>query len=175
MKRAKNAAVVGVLAAVYSVTALAVIPFPAMPLSLQCFAVALGSYIFGFKVGLWATAVYVVMGAVGLPVFAGMRGGIGVLFGATGGFVWGFFIIAILCGFTSKKGKPYSVLWGVLALIFAYGVGIWQYAFVTGTYEFSAISAVFLPLFVKDVLLVFASVPLSVLIKKELNKSKTRY
>ncbi|MBQ4647564.1 MAG: biotin transporter BioY [Clostridia bacterium] len=174
MKKAKNAAAIGVLAALYSVTALAVVPFPTMPLSLQCFAVALGAYIFGFKIGISATAVYVAMGAVGLPVFAGMKGGAGMLFGATGGFIWGFLIVAALCGLVSRKGGLYAVLFGLLSLVLAYGIGILQYAFVTGTYTLSAISAVFLPLFIKDMVLIPVAVPLSALIKKELNKSKNR-
>lgn len=61
-----------------------------VPFTLQTFAVFLAIAVLGGKRGTLAVVVYLLMGAVGLPVFAGFSGGVGVLAGATGGYILGF-------------------------------------------------------------------------------------
>ena len=90
---------VGVFAAVLAVLSQISIPLPSgIPVTLQTFAVALCGYALGWKRGLLATAVYVALGLVGLPVFSGFSGGLGKLAGPTGGYILGFLAIAGLAG-----------------------------------------------------------------------------
>ena len=63
-----------------------------MPFTLQIFAVAFMVLVLQPKEAVAAITAYLVLGAVGVPVFSGMRGGIGVLAGATGGFLWGYLL-----------------------------------------------------------------------------------
>ena len=60
----------------------------AVPFTLQTFAVFVVLLILGGERGTLSTIVYVIMGAVGIPVFSGFKGGLGVLFGKTGGYIF---------------------------------------------------------------------------------------
>ena len=89
----------GLFAAIIAVLTLVTIPMPSgVPITLQTFAVALCGYSLGCAKGTAATFVYVALGAVGLPVFSGMKGGFSVLVGPTGGYIYGFVGMAVLCG-----------------------------------------------------------------------------
>ncbi len=174
MSKAYTVAAVGALAALFCAAAFITIPFPFMPLTLQCFAIALGSYIFGAKSSVAAVIIYGAAGAVGLPVFAGAQGGAQVLFGPTGGFVWGFLALALCCGIAKGKGKTCSVLLGLLGLTLCYTAGVAQYAAVTGISfgaSFFAVGALYL---IKDILLVLLAQPLSVSVITALNKAEKR-
>ena len=77
---------VGVFAAVLAVLSQISIPLPSgIPVTLQTFAVALCGYALGWKRGLLATAVYVALGLVGLPVCSGFSGGGGAVLAMAGG------------------------------------------------------------------------------------------
>lgn len=72
------------------------IPAGAVSFTLQTFAVALALLTLGGKWGSCAVMVYLALGAVGLPVFSGFRGGIGTLLGPTGGYLFGFMLTSLL-------------------------------------------------------------------------------
>ena len=61
-----------------------------VPFTMQTFAVCLVTALFGLKRGLWTVVCYMILGAVGAPVFSGFKGGISVLLGPTGGYIVGF-------------------------------------------------------------------------------------
>ena len=67
-----------------------------VPFTLQTFGVFAALVLLGGKRGTIAIALYLVLGAVGLPVFSGFRGGFGVLFGTTGGYIFGFLLSGLL-------------------------------------------------------------------------------
>ena len=99
----------------------------AVPFTMQTFAVFLAVGVLGGRRGTAAVAVYLLMGAVGMPVFSHFTGGLGVLFQATGGYLLGFLFTAlIMWGMEAVPGrKPW-----VLAL--SAGVGLLAcYAFGT--------------------------------------------
>lgn len=75
----------------------------AVPFTLQTFAVCLVTAVFGLKMGVWTVAVYILLGAVGVPVFSGFRGGLGALLGTTGGYIVGFIFTALIVGLAVKK------------------------------------------------------------------------
>ncbi len=66
-----------------------------VPFTLQTFAVFACLLIIGGKRGCAAIAVYIALGAFGLPVFHGFTGGLGILTGPTGGYIFGFLLIGI--------------------------------------------------------------------------------
>ena len=68
----------------------------AVPFTLQTFALFLTLGVLGGRLGALAVGVYLLLGAVGLPVFAGFSGGLGALLGATGGYLLGFLLIALV-------------------------------------------------------------------------------
>ena len=73
-----------------------------VPFTLQTFAVFLAVGVLGGKRGSLAVLIYILLGAVGIPVFAGFSGGIGVLLGNTGGYIIGFLFSALLMWLIEK-------------------------------------------------------------------------
>ncbi|MCQ2385263.1 MAG: biotin transporter BioY, partial [Clostridia bacterium] len=82
-------------AALIAVCAWLVIPGD-VPITMQTFAVYLVLCLFGAKTGLRAIVIYIIIGAIGIPVFSGFGAGIGVLLGTTGGYIIGFVFIGVL-------------------------------------------------------------------------------
>lgn len=101
------------IAAGTALTALAaqvVIPVPGSPVPVtgQTFAVLLTAAALGPARGLAAQALYLILGAVGLPVFAGAGHGTGVAFGATGGYLAAFLAAAAIVGYGARRGADRS-------------------------------------------------------------------
>ena len=94
---------VGLFTAVLAVCAWISIP-TAVPVTLQTFGVFLTVGILGGRLGTLTVLVYMLLGAVGVPVFAGFAGGIGAMLGSTGGYIVGFLLSAL-------------VMWGMEALL----------------------------------------------------------
>lgn len=98
----------------------------AVPFTLQTFGLCLTGGILGGKRGTMVILVYILLGAVGVPVFAGFHSGIGVLLGTTGGYIIGcIFSMLIMWGMEQIPGKRNRILGlsMVLALIVCYGFG----------------------------------------------------
>lgn len=100
-----------------------------IPFTLQTFAIFLALGLLGGKRGTVAILVYLLLGAIGVPVFSHFMGGIGVLFGTTGGYIFGF-LLSGLCywAVTRLLGEkaPIRLLAMVLGLAICYAVGtIW--------------------------------------------------
>lgn len=145
------------------------IPTPLnVPITLQTFAIALCGYWLGLKWGLAATAVYIILGAVGLPVFSFFRGGTQVLTSATGGFIIGFLILSASCGIASRfKKTSLKLLLGIVGLLICHMIGILQFSFVSNTTLFEAAAVSSLPFLIKDIILVIASYPIAKKYKKQ--------
>jgi len=115
------------VAASVALTALAAqvaIPVPGSPVPVtgQTFAVLLTAAALGPARGLAAQALYLVLGAVGLPVFAGAGHGPGVLFGATGGYLVGFLAAAAITGYGARRGADRSPVRTLLLFALASGI-----------------------------------------------------
>ncbi len=67
----------------------------ALPFTMQTFAIFLTAGIFGGKKAFLSMLLYLLLGMIGLPVFAGFKGGIGVILGTTGGYIFGFLLTAL--------------------------------------------------------------------------------
>lgn len=108
-----------------------------IPVTLQTFGVFAAVGILGGKRGTLAVLVYILMGAVGLPVFSGFGGGLGSLVGTTGGYIVGFLFSALLMwGMEKMFGRSMLVLGisMVLGLLVCYAVGtIWYMVVYAGT------------------------------------------
>lgn len=103
------------------------IPLSPVPLVLSDFFVLLAGFFLGPAWGVAAIAMLLFLGGIGLPVFAGGKAGLAVLFGPTGGFLVGFAFCALVVGFIAGRGKP-SVFKDIAALIagnvLIYSVGL---------------------------------------------------
>ncbi|RDB64630.1 biotin transporter BioY [Gordonibacter sp. 28C] len=92
----RSVAFVGLSIALMAVSAWVSVPFGPVPFTLQTFVMVFALLVLTPGECLAAIGGYLVIGAVGLPVFSSMRGGIGVVAGPTGGFLWGFLLGAVV-------------------------------------------------------------------------------
>ena len=107
--KARNMALCALFAALLAVCAWLAIPAGEMMFTMQTFGVFLALGLLGGKRGTAAILVYLALGAVGLPVFTGFRGGIGALLGVTGGYLSGFLVSGLvywlITGLLGNSGK----------------------------------------------------------------------
>lgn len=163
---------VAMMTAVMAIIAQISIPLPSgIPLTLQTLAVAFTGYLLGAKYGTVSVGVYIALGAVGAPVFSGFTGGFQKFLYPTGGFIWGFLLLALSCGLTeivkwSKKERMTSILAGILGILLCHVCGIIQFSSVMGTNPVSAFIICSLPYLLKDLLCVIAAYLLSCAVKK---------
>jgi biotin transport system substrate-specific component len=92
------------------------IPFSPVPITGQTFGVMLSGALLGSKLGALSQVVYLLLGVIGLPVFAGGASGLGTLFGASGGFLFGFPIGAYITGLMLEKKKNASTFYMAIAI-----------------------------------------------------------
>ncbi|MBQ8696426.1 MAG: biotin transporter BioY [Clostridia bacterium] len=137
-------------AAVICVCSVITIPISPVPVNLALFGVMLTALLLPLRWTVAAVTVYVALGLAGLPVFAGMQGGLGVLAGPTGGFIIGYIPCVALINLVSGDGK--SLIRTAAALTagcaVCYVCGSLWYAYVTGgdiLYSFAVCTLPFLP------------------------------
>lgn len=140
---------------------------PFVPMTLQTLVVLMIGAAYGWRLGTATLVLYLLVGACGLPVFAGPVGGLKPLFGATAGFLFGFVVAAFVTGWLAERGWDRSVGWLFLAmgighfiilsmgwawLAFAVGLGVGK-ALIVGVTPFlagallkNAIGALLIPL-----------------------------
>jgi len=128
----QNLCRISIFAATIAVMAQISISMPfGVPLTMQTFAVALAGVVLGAKKGAVAAFVYILLGALGAPVFAQFRGGFDLLVGPTGGYIISFPIMAFVAGFGADRDKR---LWLALGLVAGSAInlsmGMLQLAFV---------------------------------------------
>ena len=101
----KHLALIGLMTAVICVLGpLALnIPVSPVPISLGTLAIYFVISVLGMKLGTISVLIYILMGLVGVPVFAGFTSGPGKLFGPTGGYIIGYVFMALICGFFVDK------------------------------------------------------------------------
>ncbi|MDD6107418.1 MAG: biotin transporter BioY [Clostridiales bacterium] len=130
--KTKDLALCALFAALIAVCAWISIP-ATVPFTLQTFAIFAALGLLGGKRGTVAVAVYLLLGAIGVPVFAGFQGGIGALLGTTGGYLLGFLLTALIVwGMEARFGSKAGVflLSAVLGMLVCYAFGTAWYLVV---------------------------------------------
>ncbi len=163
--------VCALMSAVMCVCSMFTIPTGLISVTLSVFGVLISAVILGRKRAVIATAVFILLGAVGLPVFSGMRGGLGMLAGPTGGFIWSYIPMAFIVGLASDKAVGGFRLPIVIAACFAGAalcdaLGAVQYKFVMGTGFGAAFGACFAPFILLDCAKGLVAAALGVKIRK---------
>lgn len=93
------------------------VPLPGgIPIVLTDFFIMLAAFFLGCKYGTLAAAIYVGLGALGLPVFSGGGNGMASVFGPSGGFIFGYIIMAFTIGFITDKGN-HSAVKNIIAVV----------------------------------------------------------
>lgn len=143
----------------------------AVPFTLQTFAVFLALLVLGGRRGTTAILLYILIGAVGLPVFHSFTGGIGILIGPSGGYITGFFLLSLTYWLITKKAGEklwIKALALLIGLILCYIAGCAQYALVSkvSVSVKSAVLTCVLPFILPDIIKLIFSIFLSNKISK---------
>ncbi|MBO5564958.1 MAG: biotin transporter BioY [Lachnospiraceae bacterium] len=157
----------GLCAAITCVLAPIAIPMPGgVPISLATFSVMLAGCLLGPKWGTLSQTIYVLLGAVGLPVFSGMRGGMGVIAGMTGGYIVAYILLAFISGFVyfrfgkKEQGRTQRALILVIGMILGtlalYAFGTAWFMKVTGMDLKASLAACVLPFLPGDAIKIAA-------------------
>lgn len=165
---------IGVFTAIIAVLAQISIPLPSgVPITLQTFAVMVAGYVLGPKKGALAALVYVLLGAVGVPVFANFTGGFQIVLGATGGFLLSFPLLALAAGVAAtQKNKAFTILWLLGGAAVNYLCGMVMFALVLNSTLGAAFLACVLPYLVFDLIKLVAAAVLGEVVKTALIKAK---
>ncbi len=174
LTKAKLIVLTGMMTAIIAVLSIVQIPMPTgVPITLQTFAVALSGYVLGPWMGAATALLYMLLGLVGIPVFSGFTAGPGVLFGVTGGFIWGFILMATLCGIGARMkdttaGFVLAIAFGVLGLLTCHLLGVLQFSMVTKNSIPASILMVSVPYLIKDVASVIGANLVGMAVRKAL-------
>jgi len=123
-----------VFVAIIAVSAQILIPLPhGVPMTLQTFTITMSGIMLGPKKGTLTALVYLLLGGIGIPVFAGFSGGLGIIFGFTGGFIMSFPIMAYMAGIGGgKNNRVWLACCLTLGTVFNLLVGMLWFGIITG-------------------------------------------
>jgi biotin transport system substrate-specific component len=176
--KTKNLAVTALFTALAIVFSQLILPLPftPIPISLSLFPVFLAGTILPKRYAAYSQLVYLLLGAVGLPVFAGFKGGMGIVFGPTGGFLLAYPIMAFLTAWMIALFHRKTIVSYIIAILAALAVcylcGSLWYVFVGHVSLVKSISATIIPFLAFDCIKVGICAVLAVSINKALIKSK---
>jgi len=151
-----------IFAALTAVGAFVAIPIGPVPITMQSLFVHLAGALLGSRLGALSQFIYVLVGVIGLPVFAGGAGGLGVLMGPTGGYLIGFIVGGgYLTGRLVEMRKKPGFLWIAFAcvagLILIYVLGVLQLALVADLPLTRAIAVGVVPFLIGDAIKIIAA------------------
>ena len=164
------------LCALLCVLSVITLPVGAVPVTLGTLGVFLCGLLLPPKSACAAVLGYLLLGAVGLPVFSSMQGGIGILAGITGGYLWGYLptaaILSVLRVFLSRRMKNHRILpalcAAIPALLLCYLCGTVQFLCLTDSTIPAALAVCVLPFLPFDLLKLACAVTLSARFRRHL-------
>ncbi len=143
---AKDLCYIAVFTAIIAVMAQISIPMPAgVPMTLQTLAIPLAGLVLGAKRGTLSALLYVLLGAVGVPVFAGFTGGLGIVLGVTGGFIITFPLMALAAGLFADRDRVWILFGLIIGAVVNYAAGTVWFMISAGSPLSAALSACVLP------------------------------
>jgi len=149
------------------------LPFSPVPITGQTFGIFLVGSLLGGKWSAVSVLIYILLGAVGLPVFHQFQGGLHIIFGPTGGFLWGFVLGCYLLGKILEKKITYGtmILGMFLCMSTYFTVGALYLAFVAGLNLYQALLLGVIPFIPLDIVKLLAAAGLSLTVRKRLEKA----
>lgn len=153
-----------IMASLMAVGAYIAIPVGPVPIVLQNLFVLLAGLLLGGRWGVISVAVYLLAGAVGLPVFAGGTGGIGKFVGPTGGYLVGFLAAVYIVGSISEKGGSrvvFDVIGMIMGTAIIYVFGVSWLKVATGMSIAKACAVGMFPFLPGDCLKIAAAIPIA--------------
>jgi biotin transport system substrate-specific component len=145
--------------------ALIAIPLPPVPVTAQTFFLNVSAILLGGKLGALSQFIYIMLGVVGIPVFAGGKAGLGVIFGPTGGYLLGFIIAAFVIGIISRVKNNAGFFWYIFSMLIGmliiYLAGCLQLSLVAKMSFSKALAVGVLPFIPGDILKIILAAVIS--------------
>ena len=151
------------------------VPIGPIPISLSILVILLTVYVLGTWRALVSYTVYLLLGAVGMPVFSGFQGGLAKLAGPTGGYLAGFWLMILVAGIIMEKGKRnllVTILGMLVGVAIDYAVGTAWFVFQTESTVVHALDVCVYPFIPFDVTKIVIAVLLGSVVYKGLQKAK---
>lgn len=180
----KEMVLIAVMAALICIAAPFSVPIGLVPISLATFAVYLAGGLLGWKKGTLAVLIYVLLGAVGLPVFSGGAGGFAKLFGVTGGYIVGYIPCVLIGGlfvdlfYKRSKETRNPVLNGawsipagmILGTVVLYAFGTVWFVIARGVTLETALASCVIPFLTGDAIKIVCATILTVILRDRLGR-----
>jgi biotin transport system substrate-specific component len=161
-----------VFGAVTAAGAYMMIPVPPVPITLQTFFLYVAAALLGGRLGALSQVVYLLIGIIGLPVFAGGKAGMGVLLGPTGGYLLGFVAGAYVIGRLVEMRREPGPAWFALAMgagtVVIYLLGVIQLILIARFSMNQAITVGVLPFLIGDALKIGVAVLITMKLRSRL-------
>ena len=170
----KDLVMTGMFTAVICVLAQISIPVPPIPFTLALFAIFLTGAILSPRYAFLSVLVYLLLGAFGVPVFAGYKAGLQALTGMTGGYLMAYPFMALLTALAYQKlgkNKVLSLSVGMLTgLLLCYLIGTSWFSFVTGNSFYTSLTLCVFPFVLFDLVKIVLAISVSIIIRKTLHR-----
>lgn len=147
------------MAAVMCILSPFALPVGPVPITLATLVLYFMIYIIGWKRSVIATAIYILLGLVGLPVFSGGNAGAGVIAGPTGGFIIGYIPMVIVMGIlmekhrgNTAKDRVFCMISMVIGTVVLYAVGLLWFMLMMQSSFAEAFAACCAPFIVNDLI-----------------------
>ncbi len=160
--------ITAIFSAIICILSVITIPIGTIPISLSLFAIMLSAISLDAKKGVMSVIIYILIGALGIPVFSGFKGGFHILFGPTGGFIISYIIVALIMSFASQKTNKKLTLFifGLLSLAVCYIFGSLQYSLISKVSFYNSLFVCVYPFVVFDVLKALLAINIGIKLKK---------
>ena len=166
----KDLVITGMFTAIICVMSQLTIPVQPIPFTLALLAIFLTGALLSPRYALLSVLAYILLGAFGAPVFAGMKGGLQVLTGMTGGYLMAYPIMAFVTAMFYKYIKKYKIfaltLGMIISLIICYLIGTLWFTFVSGMGFYKALTLCVFPFVLFDLLKILLAVSASTVLRK---------
>lgn len=153
------------------------VPIGPVPIVLTNLFVLLAGLLLGSRWGAVSAAIYLLIGAIGMPVFAGGKGGFAHLLGPTGGYLFGFVLCAWIVGLISERFR-HSLLGGIIAVVIGslliYGLGVPWLKTVTKMSWNKALAAGMVPFLIGDAMKAVVAILLARAVRPMLNRQMSK-
>lgn len=174
-KKIKNILCVAIFASLTAVFSLISIPLPftPVPINLAIISVFLSGGLLGFKWGSISQLIYVILRIIGIPIFSGILGGIGLIYSPTGGYVISYIICAGTIGLIIEKSKPKIFIYFLsmlVGLIICYILGTLWFIIITKSNLINALILCISPFIIGDILKIIITTSLLWKLKPLVNK-----
>ncbi|MDD3173880.1 MAG: biotin transporter BioY [Herbinix sp.] len=170
-----NLVMTGMFTAIICVMSQISIPTQPIPFTLALFAIFLTGALLPPRYALLSVLTYLLIGAIGIPVFSSFRGGLERLVGPTGGYLAAYPIMAFVTALFYKYFNKYKVvalaIGMVISLILCYTIGTLWFSHISGNSFYSALFICVFPYVVFDLLKIVLAISVSMVIRRTVYKS----